>query len=148
MKKQIIVGGVSALLILLFLYASVSKLVNFKVFEFDMYKQPFPHWLASFFLVAVPASEILISLALILDKTRLVGLWASLVLMGLFTLYTAIILLHGFAHIPCNCGGVIRRLKWNQHLILNLFYMGISLTGIVTVKRKNKNSQPNQIVYT
>ncbi len=148
MKKETIIGAVCALLILLFLYASVSKLVNIKVFEHDMYNQPFPHWLASFFIVAVPLSEILISLALLFDRTQLAGLWASLALMGLFTLYTAAILLHLFPRVPCGCGGVIRKLTWNQHLILNLFYVGITAGAIIALKRKGKPEQAKQIVYT
>jgi hypothetical protein len=52
-----------------------------------------------------------------------------------FTVYTVAILLHAFKYIPCSCGGVIRKLTWPQHLFFNLFFVGISILGIMLKKR-------------
>jgi len=138
MTRKIIVEVISALLILLFLYTSLSKWLDFGTFTNDMNNQPFPNWMTPYLVWIIPVSEILIVLALLFEKTRLTGFWASVVLMTLFTIYTALVLLHVFNRIPCSCGGVIKKLTWNQHLIFNLFFTGISIAAIVLKKREHR----------
>jgi putative oxidoreductase len=111
-----------------------------------MHKQLFPRWMINVFIIAIPLSEILICVALFSDKFRQAGFIGSLVLMSLFTLYTATVLLNFFERIPCGCGGVIRKLNWNQHLVLNLIFLGISLVGVLTNRNLNKQLHPIQTV--
>lgn len=139
-KKQVMLECISALLILLFLYASVSKFLDFKTFFKEMYNQPLPHTLTPFLVWFIPCSEILISLALIFERTRLLGLYGSLVLMGLFTIYAILILSHVFPYVPCSCGGVIKRLTWRQHLVLNLFFVTLSIIGVIAQRKKSFHS--------
>jgi putative oxidoreductase len=139
-KRQVLLESISALLILLFLYASVSKFLDFQRFVGDMHNQPFPKSMTFFLIWGIPSLEIAIALSLIAERTRLVGLYASLVLMSLFTIYTGAILLHFFAYIPCSCGGVIRKLTWNQHLFFNLFFVAISIIGVILQRRKSLNT--------
>jgi len=136
MKKEIPLTVIASLLIMLFLYASLSKIIHPKTLIHDMYNQPFPAWLAGILVIAVPGAEILISLALIFDRTRRIGLWASLSLMALFTGYAASILLHFFPYVPCGCGGILRMLSWPQHLVFNLFFLGVSLAGILLTRHR------------
>ena len=136
MKRKIIIEIISSLLILLFLYASVSKWLAFKVFIGEMNNQPFPNWITPFLVWSIPFIEVLIAVGLIFEKTRVPALYASLFLMLAFTVYTVAILLHAFKYIPCSCGGVIRKLTWPQHLFFNLFFVGISLLGIMLKKRE------------
>jgi putative oxidoreductase len=138
-KKQVLIECVCALLILLFLYASVSKFLDFKTFIDQMNNQPLPNAWTPFLVWAIPLLEIAISITLLFEYTRLLGLYASLILMILFTLYTGIILLHFFPYIPCSCGGVIQKLTWSQHLFLNLFYVSLSILGIILQHRKYFN---------
>lgn len=135
-KKQVLIECVCALLILLFLYASISKFLDFKTFTDQMNNQPLPNSWTPFLVWAIPLLEVGISVTLIFEYSRLLGLYASLALMVLFTLYTAIVLLHFFRYVPCSCGGVIRKLTWPQHLILNLTYVVLSLLGIILQRRK------------
>src|ERR1700733_2317556 len=118
-KKQVTLECVCALLILLFLYASISKFLDFKTFIDQMNNQPLPNTWTPFLVWAIPLLEIAISITLLFEYTRLLGLYASLILMILFTLYTGIILLHFFPYIPCSCGGIIKKLTWKQHLVFN-----------------------------
>jgi len=136
MKRKIIIEIISSLLILLFLYASVSKWLAFRTFIGEMNNQPFPNWMTPFLVWSIPFIEVIIAIGLIFEKTRIPALYASLVLMSAFTIYTVVILLHAFKYIPCSCGGVIRKLTWPQHLFFNLFFVGISLLGIVLKKRE------------
>ena len=135
MKRKIIIEIISSLLILLFLYASVSKWLAFKTFIGDMNNQPFPNWMTPYLVTIIPVAEVLIAVGLIFEKTRVPALYASLILMMAFTIYTVTVLLHAFRYVPCSCGGVIKKLTWPQHLVFNLFFVAISLLGIWLKKR-------------
>lgn len=134
--KGIIVEVIFFLLVLLFLYASASKLVDMKLFHKQMFNQPFPHWLAGIFMWLVPGTELVIVALFALgglfsrERLRTWALYASLILMSLFTLYTATILLHFFPRVPCSCGGVISKLNWSQHMVFNAFFVIISIIAI------------------
>lgn len=134
-KKAVWMEICCFLLVLLFLYASVSKYVDFKGFKDAMHNQPFPLWLSNFFIWTVPPFEILISFAIVshfirAGKIRKYGLYGSLFLMSAFTLYTLLVLAHTFGRVPCSCGGIINGLKWWQHSIFNLFFVGVSLLAL------------------
>ncbi len=139
MTRKIIIEVISSLLVLLFLYTSLSKWLEFKTFTHEMYNQPFPRPLAACIIWLLPVTEVGIVLALLFDKTKLAGLWASFILMVLFTIYTILILARVFKRIPCTCGGVIKKLTWNQHLFFNLFFVGISLAGILFKRNEFRN---------
>lgn len=135
-KKLIVIESLCALLILLFLYASVTKLLNPHALRHDMLNQPFPRWIGRILIWLIPSLEIVLSVLLVFEVTRKAGLWASLVLMLVFTIYTALILLHVFPFVPCGCGGVIRTLSWPQHLVFNLFFTGVAAVAIVLRRKR------------
>jgi hypothetical protein len=140
MKRKIIIEIISSLLILLFLYASVSRWLDFRLFIGEINNQPLPNWMTPYLVWSIPFIEVFIALALIFEKSRLPALYASVVLMLVFTIYSVAILLHAFKYIPCSCGGVIRKLTWPQHLVFNLFFVGISLAGIILKKQEPENA--------
>jgi len=135
-RRQVFLESISALLILLFLYASLSKFLDFRTFTGDLNNQPFPDSWTPFLIWFIPCTEIAISIALIFERTRLLGFYASTAMMGLFTIYTITILLHFFAYVPCSCGGVIKHLTWPQHLVLNLIFLGFAVTGVLIQRTK------------
>lgn len=137
LKRQVVIECIAALLILLFLYASVSKFLDFKRFIDEMNNQPLPNSWTPFLVWGIPCLEIAISAALIFEYTRMLAFYASLVLMTLFTIYAIMIIAHFFPYVPCSCGGVIRKLTWPQHLALNLFYVALSVLGLVLQRRKS-----------
>jgi putative oxidoreductase len=137
LKRQVVIECIAALLILLFLYASVSKFLDFKRFIDEMNNQPLPNSWTPFLVWGIPFLEIAISAALLFEYTRLLALYASLVLMTLFTIYAIMILAHFFPYVPCSCGGVIRKLTWPQHLVLNLFYVALSVLGLILQRSKH-----------
>jgi hypothetical protein len=141
MNKNTFVETVSILLILLFTYTSISKFINHENFKTAVGTVPFIYPYSSFFSYAVPSIE-LITVG-ILIKSRLLGLYAGSVLMLLFTLYVFFVL--NFArHIPCSCGGVIKYMTWQQHMVFNTAVTVLSIlaawTG-QTIKRKPDNSK-------
>ncbi|WP_336732726.1 MauE/DoxX family redox-associated membrane protein, partial [Chryseobacterium sp. VD8] len=90
-KKRIFTEIVVVLLVILFLYTGVSKFVDFKGFTYDLNNQPFPNSLTPLLRWLIPLTEISIVIALLFEKARLIGLYASLFLMSLFTIYTALV---------------------------------------------------------
>jgi uncharacterized membrane protein YphA (DoxX/SURF4 family) len=135
-KRQVLLECISALLILLFVYASLSKFLDWHTFKGEMGHQPLPHSLTRLLVWIVPFSEIAISVSVIFERSRLLGFYASVVLMGVFSVYTAVVLMRLLPFIPCSCGGVIKRLTWPQHLVLNLSFTALSVYGVILQRRK------------
>ena len=142
MKRNLFVELSAFLLMLLFLFASVSKWIDFKKFVGDINNQPFPNWITPYLTYSLPPLEVLITIALMFERTRTAGFYASLILMTAFTAYSAAVLLNYFDYVPCSCGGVIRNLTWSQNLILNLFFVAISLAGILLRKSRFNKAKP------
>ena len=128
LKKSLVF--ILLLLTILYLHTAVSKILSFQDFTFDMNNQPFPDSWTPFLIYALPATEIAIVIAFFFGRTRLLGLYLSLLLMSLFTVYTALVLLHVFKYVPCSCGGIIRQLTWPQHLILNVSCLMLNIKAI------------------
>jgi len=70
-KRKVILEAIASLLILLFLYAGVSKILNFDRFIGEMNNQPFPNSWTPFLVWTIPSLEIAIALALMIESTRI-----------------------------------------------------------------------------
>lgn len=133
-KRTSIVQIICALLILLFVYASVSKIVDYRNFYGQINSQPFADWMTPYLAIGLPTIEIAIAVALMADRTRLVGLYAAMGLMVVFTLYVGLMTFGAFERVPCSCGGILRRLGWRQHFYFNLFYLLVAIAGVYIQK--------------
>lgn len=129
---------ISSLLIILFIYTALSKLSNYNTFTVQLSKSPFITSYAKSIAWSIPAVEILISVLLVLKKTRLIGLYASFFIMSLFTAYL-IIMLNFSYHIPCSCGGVLQNLSWNDHIAFNVFFIVIAGAGVLLKTNETNN---------
>lgn len=134
--RKVVIEIIAALLVLLFLYTSVSKFLGFDLFVDEMNNQPFPNWMTPFLVVIIPGSEVLIALALLFDRTRMIGFYASFGILFLFTLYAALVLLKVFDYIPCSCGGMLKKLKWDEHLLFTSCFLILSIVGIALLKKQ------------
>lgn len=146
MKRKIVVELISFLLMSLFLYVAFSKWLDFRQFKNDIDNQPFSNAITPWIIYSFPPIEVLITLALMFERTRTVGLYASLILMSAFSIYTAAVLLKLFPYVPCSCGGIVRNLSWIQHLFLNLFFVAISLVGILLRRNRFGKEGPTKPV--
>ncbi len=97
---------------------------------YAMRNQPFSRTVNNFLAHALPLAEIIAVILLVINTTRLLGLYLSLLLMTLFTGYVLVVLLDLFGRIPCSCGGVIELLGWKEHLVFNVFFLLISIAAI------------------
>jgi uncharacterized membrane protein YphA (DoxX/SURF4 family) len=134
MVKKWIVEIISLLFVLLFLYTAVYKIIDFSNFRAVIGQSPLITRFAPYLAVGVPLVEIIISGLLVFSRWRIIGLCASFALMLVFTFYI-IILLNLHSHLPCSCGGIIQDMSWQQHLVFNIVFLLLSLTGIAIYKK-------------
>ncbi|WP_414655561.1 MauE/DoxX family redox-associated membrane protein [Flavobacterium sp.] len=130
--------SICLLYILLFVYAAVSKLLEFENFKIQLGQSPLLSPFASWILFAIPTLEIIIAILLLIHKLRLIGLLASYTLMVLFTAYIYILLKYS-SFVPCSCGGVIQKLSWSQHIIFNCFFIVLAGIAIILLPKNNEN---------
>jgi hypothetical protein len=126
------------LLVLLFVYTASSKLLDFEQFKGQMQNQALPRWTAILLIWTLPGIEILTSLLLLYQPTRILGFYIAFALLSLFTLYILLILLNYFGRVPCSCGGVIKSLGWKMHLVFNLFFLLLTVAGISIIYRERR----------
>ena len=125
-----IVNTISYLYALLFIYAATSKLLDFNTFKIQLGQSPLLSAFADWVLISIPAFEICIAIILLIPKFRLLGLYASYLLMSMFTTYIHIILNYS-SFVPCSCGGILQKMTWNQHLIFNMVFIILALIAII-----------------
>jgi len=130
MSRKVIVEIISGLLILLFVYAAISKLLDYNTFKFQLGRSPYVTGIAGFVAWALPVGELIVASLLIIKRTKLFGLYASFFLMLLFTGYIYA-MLHFSYYIPCSCGGILSKMSWNQHLIFNVVFTCLALSAIL-----------------
>lgn len=145
MKRDFWITVICMLLIILWVYAAVSKLLEFVAFGEQLNKQPLPQWSIPILKWALPVIELGVAILIYNTKTRLKGLIASLFLMIAFTLYVIFALGGAFGRIPCSCAGIISQLKWKGHLIFNISFTIISLIGVM-LQIKDGRQYTNQQV--
>ncbi|MBO3100263.1 MauE/DoxX family redox-associated membrane protein [Gelidibacter pelagius] len=128
---------VRLLFILLFSYAAVSKLLDYETFERQLGQSPLLSDYAGLVSVGIIVIELIVSGLLMFHKTGVIGLYLSFFIMVMFTTYI-IVILNFSPSIPCSCGGVLDALGWSEHLIFNVFFIGVALIGIL-IERKQKH---------
>jgi len=116
--------------VFLFVYTATSKLFRLYIFQLQLERFPWIKYAAAFMAWAVPLAELAAAGLLLAKRTRRIGLFVSLSLMVMFTLYLAF-MLGTEKHLPCSCGGVISSMSWGQHLVFNIFFTGIAIVGLV-----------------
>lgn len=135
-SKYYITETICLLYILLFIYASASKLMDFQHFRIELGQSPllsaFAHWISIF----VPAVELLICILLIIPRFKLVGLFSAYGLMVMFTIYIYIILNYT-SFVPCSCGGVLEKLDWKSHMVFNLVFVCFGIVAIFLSVQKS-----------
>ncbi len=124
------------LLIFLFTYTGVSKLVDHENFLTSLLLSPLIRNQALVIAWLVPMMEVLIVAFLLSDKYREIGLMCSLLLMLGFTAYIVYMVLF-IKDLPCSCGGVIKELSWSNHILFNSFFiLLITISLLFATKHK------------
>lgn len=120
---------ISYFFILLLVYASISKVLDFENFQVQIAQSPLLSAYAGMVSYAVIIVELLIAFLLIFPHQRLYGLYGSLGIMTSFTIYIYLIINYS-EFVPCSCGGVLEKLGWDDHLIFNICCIIVAAMGI------------------
>ena len=126
----------STVLILLWTYTGLDKLIRFEGSRKAFLNQPMPNELEEILAFAVPGIELLLALLLLFSVTRWWGYLGSVLLLSVFTTYVGLIWVGAFPRVPCNCAGILEILGWAEHFVLNLGFIGVAVWGLRSLKFK------------
>ena len=141
MKRKTVVDIITYLFIILFIYASVNKLIDYDNFSTELGKSPMLTAFAGWVAWVVPVVELIVVVLLTVPRLCLAGLYAAFSLMTMFTAYIVAILRFS-DYIPCSCGGVLQNMSWNQHLVFNIVFVLLALAGIFLHEQKDTGKAP------
>ncbi|MBK0368630.1 MauE/DoxX family redox-associated membrane protein [Flavobacterium agrisoli] len=125
--KNYFIEAVSLFYILLFVYAAISKVLEFENFQAQLGQSSIIGAYAGIVSYSIITIELAVSLMLVIPSFKLKGLYITFILMSLFTVYIFIIL-NFTSNIPCSCGGILENMTWKAHLIFNI--ISLILAGL------------------
>lgn len=134
-RTELAVSTIAVLLALLFLYAGMSKLLDYDKSKQEMLNQVFPRAVALQLVWLVPMVELVIMTGLLVNATRLMALWASALLLTAFSLYISITMSGVFGRVPCSCGGILKDMDYWTHLGFNIIFIVMAVLGIALEKQ-------------
>jgi len=130
MNTKALVKLIAIALAVLFAIAAVDKLEHYAKFSLQLQSFPVDLSVLSSQAWMIPVSELMVALLLILPLTRLKGLFASLFLLSVYTLYLVCMLETRF-HCICNCGEPFRSLSLKMHIAFTLAAVFVTGVGVV-----------------
>lgn len=133
--RKIVPRLVSSFFIVLFVYASVNKMMDFENFQVQLAQSPLLSAYAGFISYGVIILELVIAGLLCFHLTRLWGLFASFAIMVAFTVYIFLILNYS-DFVPCSCGGILEKMGWTEHLIFNIVCVLLAFIGVLFIGKE------------
>lgn len=134
MATHLFIILITGLLAILWAYAFFVKLINRHRFKQSLRTQVFPPWAGTIFYYLLPLIEIALVVLLLTPSTRLLGMYSSLFLLILFTLYVGGAVFQVYERYPCACGGLFSRLGWYKHFKVNIMLTLVALIGVVLME--------------
>jgi len=135
--KERMVLVIRLLAIFLFSYTAYAKLVDHERFFNGLANVQLIRGMADYIAWLVPLAEIVVAVLLLLPATARWGLYAFAGLLVLFSGYIISALMWEKT-LPCHCGGVIEEMSWTQHLLFNLFFIGLGAIALRLNKQLSK----------
>lgn len=130
MTTKSLIRLIAVSLAVLFFYAAVGKLDKYSLFHLQLQKFPFSIPVIQQQPWLVPVTELLITGLLLLPKFRVKGLFSSLFLLSVYTVYLTCLLDKKY-RLPCDCGEVLQTLSLRSHIIFNFVCVIVTGVGIV-----------------
>jgi len=130
MIRKITIETITIIFIVLWVYAALSKLLDYNTFLFQLGQSPYTSDFSKPISIMLPVTELILACLLLDKRTKMLALYASFFLMVFFTGYIYS-LLHYSYYVPCSCGGILGKLSWGSHLLFNFGFMLIALVAIV-----------------
>jgi hypothetical protein len=147
-RRLIILETMTCLLVLLWLYTGLDKLVDYKSYWHSMCLQIFPRSVLKIIVPVVPIVELGIGLLFFRPKWRGYAYVSSLLLLVSFTIYVALIYFGYFPKRPCACAGLFEKMSWGaapycQYLSVHYSILG---TDASPEKKGGVGQSINQII--
>lgn len=131
------------LYIILWVYAAVSKLMTFNKFQAQLSQSPMLTSFSEIVAYGIPIAEIALATLLWISVTRYYALLASFTLMTMFSVYIFLITRYS-SFVPCSCGGVLEKLSWNEHLVVNIGLVLLAALAVLSYPDPAKSTyQPS-----
>lgn len=137
---EFVVDLISALLIVLFVYAALSKALDLETFKDHLERSYFKTGERDAIALLLPAGEVFVAVLLSIEKFKMTGLYLAFLLMLLFTLYVGGMITFRTS-LPCACGGVLENMSWKEHLLFNIVFLFLSFIGIQFKRQAQTNEQ-------
>jgi len=144
MKRTTVIEAITILTLSLFLYAAISKIMDYAVFKEQLAESPLLSFAAKPIVIGVPIVEFALVILLAVPRWRLKGLYASLVLLAAFTIYI-IVMMTTSDHLPCSCGGLLSQLSWKAHIFFN---GGFILLNAIAIRLEKHMKRQNRADLT
>ena len=124
-------------LVILWLYASLTKIARFEKFLTEIRLQHLPAFMTTTLPYVLPAVEIVIAVGLLTSFTYKVALYVSLCVLIIFTLYIFLGMSNVFDKRPCSCGGILEEMGWTTHFYFNIAFIFFNtITIYINQKRR------------
>lgn len=141
--KTLFIEITGYLFIFLFLYTAYAKLAEHSRFEYVLTKSPaIGQTFASMISWSIPIVELILALLLIIPRTKIFALYCSLVTMFIFTAYLIYMVFSG-STLPCNCGGVVSELTWQEHIIFNFTFIALAVIALWFHRTRHNHNPTN-----
>lgn len=141
MKRKTSFEIICCLFILLLVYTAVSKLLEIHSFRQVLSASPLLHNAAGIIAWGLPFVELMVAALLLFPSSQKTGLYATLMLMLVFTCYIGYMLVFT-PHLPCSCGGVLLNMSWRTHLVFNIGCILLILIGIRLIYTERRTVKP------
>lgn len=144
--KHIIANSISIFLIIFWLYVGLEKAWSWKNFELSLHQQPLPAWSVGILFWLVPLIEIVtgVLLAFRISKLKRLGYWGSILLLTAFTIFIGLGVAGVYEKMPCHCSSIFNDLSWEQHLVINLILLMVSIVGLYLTQLKPTPPNPHR----
>ncbi|WP_294349447.1 MauE/DoxX family redox-associated membrane protein [uncultured Sphingobacterium sp.] len=122
----------------IYMYTGWAKFVNMAAFIKGNSKIPYLGQYAKLIGYGIPSLEIVLAILLVIPVywIKRAALWASTVLMILFTVYLSL-MVKFVEHKLCHCGGVIESMGWKTHIAFNIIWLIAGIFALVKTKVKH-----------
>ena len=141
--KGVIVDIICLLFMVLFVYAAVTKLLDYEKYLVQVVKSPVLTSVGGWVSWLVPGIELVMAFMLMVPRLRLLALYASFSLMVMFTVYIFIVLNYS-PFVPCSCGGILEKMGWGEHLFFNIGFVLLAVVGVLLLERRGKDNIPSE----
>jgi len=141
-STSILIESISRMiLITLWAYSFLSKIINYQGFRVSILNQPFSNSFGETISIVIPVIEFLLLVMFFVQRLRGIAYLGSLVVLSIFSTYVGLVVLDAFEKIPCGCAGIFERIGWEAHFSVNAGLVGIAGIGCWFVGKKAKKDR-------